>query len=166
MATLPAIKCAAVSRKMLVPLWRNLISGMWPCGWHGTTRAAISFHTLFLYNFPSNSICFSFRERKEKNFLLFTSHENMASLKTLLEVSITETCILWLPQHTASELLSKKENIGHWSYGTRDSMKCYNAQTENLISYKIKTLWNFNISNVAYTWLCIDEQAKCRGLYW
>lgn len=108
---------------------------------------------------------FVFHLEKE-SFSLFTSYENMVSLKTLLEVSITEMCVLWLSQHTVSELLSKKENIGHWSYGTRDSMKCYEAQTENLISCKIKTLWNFNISNVVYTWLCIDEQAKCRGLYW
>lgn len=104
MATLTALKTCCRRNKMCVPLWGILISGMRPCGWHGTTKAAIAFHPSTIFH----AAPFVFHLEKQ-NCSPFSFCKNIASQKALREVSITGMVVLWLPQHTVSDLLSKKK---------------------------------------------------------
>lgn len=121
--------------KMPVPLWEILISGMRPCGWHGTTKVVIPFHPSPIFH-PAP---FVFHLEKQ-NCSPFSSCKNMASQKALREVSITGMAVLWLPQHTVSWTCWEKENTGHQSYGTIDNTRCCEAQTENLIWDRIESI--------------------------
>lgn len=92
--------------KTFVPLWGILIPGMRPCGWHGTTKVAIPFHSSAIFH-PAP---FVFHLQKQ-NCSPFSSCENMASQKALWGVSITRMGVLWLPQHSVSGLCLKTKTL-------------------------------------------------------
>lgn len=113
--------------KTPAPLWGILISGMRPCGWHGTTKVVIPFHPSTIFH-PAP---FVFHLEKQ-NCSPFSSCKNMASQKALREVSITGMDVLWLPQHTVSDLLSKKK--------TPDTRVMAPEITRNVAQLKLKSL--------------------------
>lgn len=103
MTTMTAPKCAAIE---INRLWGILIPCMWPCGWHGTTKVAIPFHSSAIFH-PAP---FVFHLQKQ-NCSPFSSCENMASQKALWGISITRMCVLWLPQHGVSDSRYKKKTL-------------------------------------------------------
>lgn len=93
-------------RQTLIPLWGILISGMRPCGWHGTTEVVVPFQPSTIFH----SAPFVFHLEKQ-NCSPFSFCKNMASQKALREVSITAMVVLWLPQHAVSDPRSQTKTL-------------------------------------------------------
>jgi len=123
MATLTALKCAAAEIKMLLPLWGILISGMWPCGWHGTTKVVIPFHPSAI--FRPTPFVFHLEKQNCSPFFLLWKHGIPEGFVGSINHCNSCTVITWT--HCIRHALLK-EKTGRWTYGSRDNMQCCEAQ--------------------------------------